>query len=87
MKDIKNFLTEANNTNLELDRFQQWKPNSEFIWINTYQLVYGFMSREDVESLNDLYSPADDDIKAILALKPGEQYAADAESYYIRIKK
>lgn len=86
MKDIKNFLTEA-NTELKCDRFQPWRSNSEFIFINTEQLFYGFMSKEDVENLNDYYSPADDDIKAILALKAGEQYAADGESYYIRIKK
>ena len=45
------------------------------------------MSKGDVESLNDYYSPADDDIKAILALKPGETYTSDGVNHYIRFKK
>ena len=87
MKDIKNFLTESNYDSMTYDRFQQWKPNSEWIWVNSEQMYYGFMSKGDVETLNDYYSPADDDIKAILALKPGETYTSDGVNHYIRIKK
>ena len=87
MKDIKNFLTEANNDSMTCDREQPWRPNSEWIWVNSEQMYYGFMSKGDVESLNDYYSPADDDIAAILALKPGETYNSDGVNHYIRIKK
>jgi hypothetical protein len=50
-------------------------------------MYYGFMSKRDVETLSDYYEPADDDIAAILALKPGETYTSDSVNHYIRIKK
>ena len=53
MKDIKNFLTEASYDSMTCDREQPWRPNSEWIWVNSEQMYYGFMSKGDVESLND----------------------------------
>lgn len=89
MKDIKNFLTEAKNIGFEPSpREYKWSPKAEFIYINGYDHIYQFWTKEDIEGLNDYYSPADDDIAAILALAPGECYSADGgENNYIRIKK
>lgn len=87
MKDIKKFLAEANHDSMTCDREQPWRPNSEWIWVNSEQMYYGFMSKRDVETLSDYYEPADDDIAAILALKPGETYTSDSVNHYIRIKK
>lgn len=87
MKNINKFLTEAKHDSMTCDREQPWRANSEWIWVNSEQMYYGFMSKEDVETLTDYYTPADDDIAAILALKPGETYTGDGINHYIRFKK
>ena len=89
MKNIKNFLTEAQIALFTPDKREyKWCSKAEFIYINGYDHVYQFWTVDDVKNLNDYYSPADDDIAAILALAPGECYSPDGgENNYIRIKK
>lgn len=86
MKGIKNFLTEGKNAWEQCVRDQQWKADSMFICLYPDDEMYGFMSKDDIEHLDDYYTPADDDIAAILALKPGEIHTID-NIHYIRIKK
>ena len=89
MKDIKNFLTEQSYMTFEPSpREYKWSPKASFIYISGEDGVYQFWTEEDVKNLNDYYSPADDDIAAILALAPGECWAGDGGmNNYIRIKK
>ena len=89
MKDIKNFLTESKIPEFRPDsREYPWKANAEFVYISGVDHVYQFWTSDDVKHLDDYYTPADDDIAAILALKPGECYSPDGgENNYIRIRK
>lgn len=87
MKGITNFLTENKKSWESCVRDQKWRSDSMFICLYPDDETYGFMSKEDIEHLDDYYSPADDDIAAILALKPGESFSADNNIHYVRIKK
>lgn len=86
MKDIKNFLTEANTNQWKCDRDMQWKADSMFICFTPAWQMYGFCSKRDIENLDEYYSPADADINAILALNVGESIVIE-ENIYVRIKK
>lgn len=65
-----------------------WKANKQFLWMSTEGETYGFMSEHDIKAFEDDYEGADEDIKNILSLQPGEMFSPDGDiNIYIRIQK
>lgn len=66
----------------------KYSDDKKFLWFTTEGQVYGFMSEKMIKAFENDYEGAEDDVKAILDLKPGEMFDADGGiNIYIRIKE
>lgn len=90
MKDIKNFLTEAKdgfdiqwNTSYEF----KWTPKAEWLSINVAETHFDWITKEDLDSWIPDYGGTQEEVDAMLSMKPGDVYTPDGYNYYFRFKK
>lgn len=89
MKNLRDFLNineAADNMKFEYDREAKYKPNCKFLWINTEENLYGFITEATVQEWAEDYE--DDPLaEELLKTKVGDYVSVDGFNHYIRIAK
>ena len=89
MKNLRDFLTineAADNMEFEYDRDAKYKPNCKFLWINTEENLYGFITEATVQEWADDYE--DDPLaEELFNTKVGDYVSVDGLNHYFRIAK
>lgn len=91
MKDIKNFLTEASKDGFDIQwntsYEYKWRPQSEWLSINVAENHYNWIDKSELDSWIPDYGGTQEEVDAMLAMKPGDVYTPDGWNYYFRFKK